>query len=168
MVKLAIQIKLQADNIKEISKPTEDFRWHVKLKNGGEETDKFVYISQTEEVEVKGSRSSANHVQNIGGKSCSVSILTDKINGYVCPRNDNDDDASDDGQSAPEAFQTIVAFECRGCEISDFMFSDGWSVIGRDGTSFEDVDLNDEWYDVDDSGEPVSLTEMEFRIVRLK
>ena len=39
MVKLALQIKAQGEAVKSITAPGEDFRWHVKLKNGGSETD---------------------------------------------------------------------------------------------------------------------------------
>ena len=39
MVKLALQIKAQGEAVKSIVAPGEDFRWHVKLKNGGSETD---------------------------------------------------------------------------------------------------------------------------------
>ena len=65
-------------------------------------------------------------------------------------------------------WQTICAFECRGCEVFEFLFSDGWNVKSTSGTEFDDVDLNDDWYDVDDNGEPVSITELEWQFVKVK
>ena len=48
------------------------------------------------------------------------------------------------------------------------MFSDGWTVQGTDGNEYDDVDLSDDWYDVDNNGEPMSLTEIEYKIVKIK
>lgn len=163
MVKLAIQIKAIGENVASILPNNEDFRWHVKLKNGGNETDKFIYICQSNQVDMKGSRGTANHCQKIGGKDCSVNILEDKIAAYNLPREDDGDD-----NDKIQLWQTIVAFECRGCEVSEFMFSDGWTVQGTDGGEYDDVDLSDDWYDVDNNGEPMSLTEIEYKIVKIK
>jgi len=160
MVKLALQIKAIGENVSSIMKNEEDFRWHVKLKTKNSETNNFVYICQENEVEKSGSRGTVNHCQKIDGAEVSVSILPDKVNAYELP--------DEEGEKKVEPFQTVVAFECRGGEVSDFMFSDGWTVKGADGGTYEDVDLNEDWYDVDAEGQPMSLTELEFRIVKIK
>lgn len=165
MVKLALQIKATSENIKSIEKPDEDFRWHVKLKSKNSETDKFIYIIQSNEVEKSGSKgTTVNHVQKIDGSEVSVTILPDKVSAYAFEFDEQDEDA---GPIAGQ-FLTVCAFECRGCEVSNFMFSDGWNIVGKDGSRFEDVDLSDDWYDVGENGEPVSLTELEFQIVKIK
>lgn len=65
-------------------------------------------------------------------------------------------------------WQTICAFECRGCEMFEFVFENGWNVKSTSKTDFEDVDLSDDWYEVDDNGEPVSITELEWQFVKIK
>merc|ERR1712151_56704 len=94
--------------------------YRQKQKNG--------QTSHPNQVDMKGSRGTANHCQKIGGKDCSVNILEDKIAAYNLPREDDGDD-----NDKIQLWQTIVAFECRGCEVSEFMFSDGWTVQGTDG-----------------------------------
>ena len=157
MVKLAIQVKFQNEKVTKFSAGNqEDFRWHVKLEANGTETDKFVYISQDNEIEISGSKNTAHHVQKINGKEVNVTILEVKSLPDSCVEADFSE------------FRTLAVFECRGCTISDFFPSDGWVVKSEDGTEFEDVDMTDEWYDVDNSGESVSITEFEFQIVKVK
>ena len=50
----------------------------------------------------------------------------------------------------------------------EFVFENGWNVKSTSKTDFEDVDLSDDWYEVDDNGEPVSITELEWQFVKIK
>merc|ERR1711879_27636 len=155
MVKLALQVKAECENVKSFSSVGEEFRWFVKLRgSGGIETDDFVWISSENEVEIKGSRGTANHVQKLAGKEVSVNIVPSK---------------SVYNFEADEKWQTICVFECRGCDITEFKFSDGWLVNCDDGSVLEDCDFSElEFYDVNGSGDSVSVTELEFKFVKTK
>ena len=104
----------------------------VKCSSCNEQSEKWIYICQTESVEVKGGRGTANLV--VKCKLCSregnmgkikrnpivtnkinkswnnLSVFTDIIADSVTSYND-----TDDGK-----FKTVVKFDCRGMEPSDF------------------------------------------------
>lgn len=68
-------------------------------------------------------------------------------------------------------FKTIVVFDCRGIEPSDFSAREGWVAKAMDGgKEFTDVDLSEgEWEDYCDKiMEPVGIYEIQHRFERIK
>ena len=63
----------------------------------------------------------------------------------------------------------VIAFECRGCDPVKWHPGGGWRVAHARGKVFEDVDLSDDFCDIDEkSNEPCSVMELkwEFRTHR--
>nr|CAG4648989.1 EOG090X0HQJ [Polyphemus pediculus] len=161
MVKVGLKIKARLENVTNLKPEGEDFRWYLKVKCGScnEETDKWVYVTIEDSVEVKGGRGTANLVLKC--KLCSrennMDIIADSITAY------NDADQ--------EKFKTIVKFDCRGMEPSDFSPRNGWCVEGLEsGTKFTDVDITEkEWADYDEKAKTtVGIYEIEHQFVREK
>lgn len=139
----------------------EEFRWYIKVTCGtcNEQSDKWIYISQTESVSVKGGRGSANLVLKC--KLCSRENNMDIIADSIAPYNEGDQ----------EKFKTIVKFDCRGMEPSDFSPRNGWAVEGLEsGTKFPDIDLTEkEWADYDEKEKTtVGIYEIEHQFCREK
>jgi hypothetical protein len=68
------------------------------------------------------------------------------------------------------AYKTIVAFDCRGLEPTDFDPRSGFTAEGVDSnTPFPDIDLGTkEWTEYDEkAGLPVSIFEVEHQFVKL-
>nr|CAG4646690.1 EOG090X0HQJ [Macrothrix elegans] len=161
MVKIGLRIKANLENVTNLHPDDEDFRWYIKVKCGScnEEAEKWVYICQTETVEVKGGRGSANLV--VKCKLCSRENNMEIIPESIKPYNDEDQGK----------FKTVVQFDCRGMEPSDFSPRNGWSVEGLEsGTKFSDIDLSDkEWADYDEKAKAtVGIYEIEHTFVREK
>merc|ERR1712228_1089788 len=110
MVKIGLQIKAQLENITKLKIEGEDFRWYVKLKclSCGEETSDFVYLSLEESQPLKGGRGQASIVLKC--KLCPRENSADIIKDSICEYSADD---------SPR-FKTIVAFDCRGVEPTDF------------------------------------------------
>lgn len=62
-----------------------------------------------------------------------------------------------------------MALDCRGLEITRFLFRGNWEAVAESGAKF-DVDLDegeDRWDDYDEKGEvPVSLSEFVSDVVK--
>nr|CAG4644432.1 EOG090X0HQJ [Lepidurus arcticus] len=116
------------------------------------------YITQSESVPLKGSRSSANIVLKckLCSRENSISILPDKGKSYS---------AADQ-----ETFKTVVSFECRGAEPTDFSPRNGWDAEAESGANFTDIDLSDkEWADYDERGQQtVGVYEVTHQFIREK
>ena len=86
-----------------------------------------------------------------------MTILEDSMKSFV---------ATDQGR-----FQTIVVFDCRGFEPTDFSARDGWIANAvDDGKEFTEVDLTEgEWADYCDKiKQPVGIYDIEHRFERVK
>nr|CAG4650610.1 EOG090X0HQJ [Sida crystallina] len=161
MVKIGLKIKANLENVTNFHAPGEDFRWYLKVKCGScnEESDKWIYITRDESVEVKGGRGTANLVLKC--KLCSRENNMDIIVDSVAPYNDEDQGK----------FKTMVKFDCRGMEPSDFSPRNGWSAEGLEsGSKFTDIDLTEkEWADYDEKSKTtVGIYEIEHQFVREK
>ncbi|ESO89690.1 hypothetical protein LOTGIDRAFT_192905 [Lottia gigantea] len=152
MVKISLQICAQLERVTELEPAdTEDFGWCMKLQcmNCNEETPDFVFASLSESTGVTGGRGSASLV--IKCKLCkrenSLDIIRDSLGKY------NIEDAG--------KFRTIVTFDCRGVQPTDFKPNDGWKVKGEESNTPFEIDLTElEWYDYDEkASESVSVTE---------
>lgn len=157
-MKLCLQWRLQLENIEEVVPDGEDFRWFVKVKcsNCGE-LSKWVYVTEEESIPLKGGRGSTNLLIKckICGRENSLDILKNSIQPYTC------------GDSG--SFKTVVVFECRGLEVTDFDPRNGFLVFGENKrTTYSDISLSDkEWYEYDENKQqPVSITDLEFKITR--
>jgi len=156
-----LRIKATLENVTNLHPEDEEFRWYLKVKcsSCNEQSEKWIYICQTESVEVKGGRGTANLV--VKCKLCSregnMDIIADSVTSY------ND---TDDGK-----FKTVVKFDCRGMEPSDFSPRNGWIVDGLEsGTKFPDIDLTEkEWADYDEKeATTVGIYELEHEFIREK
>nr|CAG4651458.1 EOG090X0HQJ [Simocephalus serrulatus] len=161
MVKIGLKFKATLENLTNLRPDGEDFRWYLKVKCGScnEVSDKWIYITQSESNDVKGGRGTANLV--VKCKLCSrennMDIIPESLKTY------NDEDQN--------KFKTIVQFDCRGMEPSDFSPRNGWLVDGLEsGTKFNDVDLSDkEWVEYDEKAKnTVGIYEVEHQFGREK
>nr|CAG4648367.1 EOG090X0HQJ [Moina brachiata] len=159
MVKIGLRLKANLENVTNLRPDGEDFRWYLKVKCGNcnEESDKWIYVTQSESLEIKGGRGTANLVYKC--KLCSrehhMDIIPESIKSY------NEDDQG--------KFKSVVQFDCRGMEPSSFSPRNGWSVDGLEsGMPFTDVDLTEkEWADYDEKAkETVGIYELEHEFVR--
>ena len=165
MVKISLQIKVTLENIQELRPAGPEFRWYLKVccSNCREESEKWVYMSLSETVP-----SQKGHAVNHFVTKCklcnrenTLTILEDSVKPFVV--NDTDEHL--------EKFQTIVVFDCRGLEPSDFSPRAGWVAKAVDnGKEFTDVDLSEgEWVDYCDIiKQPVGIYDIEYRFERMK
>lgn len=71
--------------------------------------------------------------------------------------------------TSPPKRQTILEFECRGCEFTEFSPDGDWLVDGvESGTKFESIDLTEgEWFEYDEkAGEEVTIKDLKWEIKR--
>ncbi|XP_069593989.1 CXXC motif containing zinc binding protein [Ranitomeya imitator] len=145
MVKFALQLKANLENITRLRPVGDDFRWFLKLKCGncGELSDKWQYITLMDSVPLKGGRGSASMVQKC--KLCSRENSIDILRISLQPYNAEDS----------EHFKTIVEFECRGLEPVDFQPQAGFAAEGAEtGTPFGDINLQEkDWTDYDEKAQ---------------
>lgn len=72
-------------------------------------------------------------------------------------------------QSEPPKPQSILTFDCRGLEFTEFIPEGEWQADGIDsGTKFTNIELQDgEWFDYDEkAGEEVSIKDVKWEIKR--
>ncbi|KAL8714376.1 MAG: hypothetical protein Q9220_001709 [cf. Caloplaca sp. 1 TL-2023] len=72
-------------------------------------------------------------------------------------------------QASPPTRQTIIEFDCRGLEFTEFQASGEWTAKGGETpTKFSAIDLQEgEWFDYDEkSGEEVSIKDLRWEIRR--
>ncbi|KAF4693006.1 hypothetical protein FOZ60_011997 [Perkinsus olseni] len=61
----------------------------------------------------------------------------------------------------------LIAFECRGCEITKWHPERGYTAVSEGGTVFDDVDLSDDWCDYDaDNDAAVGVYDLEWKLER--
>ncbi|XP_061166524.1 CXXC motif containing zinc binding protein-like [Saccostrea echinata] len=143
MVKIALQIKADLENLTNFRAEGEDFRWYLRLKccNCNEETTEFQYLSLAENTPVKGGRGHASLVMKC--KLCHrenhIDIMRDSLKPYC---------ETDSGK-----FATVVVFDCRGLEPIDFSPRAGFVAEGAEsGTPFTEIAFNEgdpDWVDYD-------------------
>ncbi|XP_011299106.1 UPF0587 protein C1orf123 homolog [Fopius arisanus] len=161
MVKIALKIRANLENIQELRPCGADFRWCLKFtcSNCGEKSDKWNYISLSDEI-------TADHGRDVINFSCkcklcsrvnTMTIMGDSLGFY---------DVDDQGK-----LKKIVIFDCRGLEPSDFSPREGWIAKAiDDGKEFRDVDLSEgEWADYCDKiKQPVGIYDIEHNFERIK
>ncbi|XP_002157959.1 UPF0587 protein v1g245604 isoform X1 [Hydra vulgaris] len=158
MVKIALQLKLNLENLTDLIPEGEDFRWYVKVKcsNCQEESKAFVYLSLLESSPLKGGRGQASLVSKckLCSRENSIDILKDTITSY------NLEDSN--------SFKTIVQFDCRGMEPNEFSARTGWVAKGAETSTKFNVDLTEgDWCDFDEkAGQSVGVYEIESRFIK--
>jgi len=161
MVKIALQITCRLDNIEELKPSGPEFRWCLKFicSNCGETSDKWNYVSLDESTPVQRGNGVNHFVSKckLCSRENSMMIIEDSIQSFI---------ADDQGK-----FKTIVKFDCRGIEPSDFSAREGWIARAAEGgKEFTEVDLSEgEWEDYCDKiMEPVGIYEIKHRFERIK
>ena len=158
MVKIALQFKATLENLTDLKPEGDDFRWYLKLKclNCGEESKSHSYLTSVDSVPLKGGRGSASLVSKckLCGRENSIDIMKESISSY------NAEDVS---------FKSVVTFDCRGMEPTDFSPRTGWCAKGADTGSYFAVDLSEgEWCDYDEkASESVGVYEIEHQFVKV-
>ncbi|CAH8618252.1 unnamed protein product [Heterobilharzia americana] len=130
-----VQINCELTNLTNLSPSGDDFRWYLKAKCGncGEDTHDYIYLCSLERTPIHDSRGDANLV--VRCKFCNRVSNADLVPGSITPYL-----LEDSGQ-----FKTIVKFDCRGLEFTEFSPRVGWSASGANsGVVFDDISLIDE------------------------
>jgi len=158
-----LQIKASLENVTDLAPDGEDFRWYLKLKcnHCGDETPEYVYLDLLNSQPLKGGRGQASLVLKckLCSRENSIDIIKDSLSSYSAEESDRN------------AFKTIVAFDCRGVEPTDFSPRVGFCASGvESGASFKDIDLSEEeWCDYDENAkETVGVYELEHKFVKMK
>ncbi|KAL0277404.1 UNVERIFIED_CONTAM: hypothetical protein PYX00_004698 [Menopon gallinae] len=171
MVKIGLMIKA---NLKNVSKlyphEPEQFCWPLKVRctGCGEEDQNWHLISQDEVVELANGEahflykckccSRDNHMSILPSNHVNGKAKKDKMNVETVYLDEDD-----------EKFKTVICFDCRGLELTDFEPRDGWAVQSGKKV-FEDVDLSEkEWVEYNDvDGMPVEITNIEHKFITVK
>ncbi|XP_070152132.1 UPF0587 protein v1g245604 isoform X3 [Polyergus mexicanus] len=127
MVKIALQITCRLDNIEELRPSGSEFRWCLKFAccNCGETSDKWNYICADDPVRPAVRGNGVSHFVSkckLCSRENSMMIIEDSIQSFT---------QNDQGQ-----FKTIVIFDCRGIEPSDFSAREGWVAEAIEGENF--------------------------------
>ncbi|CAB4006612.1 Hypothetical predicted protein [Paramuricea clavata] len=130
----------------------------VKCLNCGEENPSWIYVTLEESQAIKGSRGNANFVTHckLCGRQNSLDIMKDSICSYRIQDNNT--------------FKSIVSFDCRGLEPTDFSPRVGFAAKGAESeTKFPDINLTEkEWAEYDESAqEAVGIYEVTHQFVKL-
>ncbi|KAG0240299.1 hypothetical protein BGX31_002122 [Mortierella sp. GBA43] len=156
---LALQIRAELENLKELIPSDADHTWHFKVQcTKCRETDsKYITMDAIHTSEMSSGRGEANLVMKCKGCKAegSASFISKPV-AYT---------SNDSG------FVTIVKVECRGLELVGFQPREGWEAKGETtDTKFEEIDLTEgEWADYDEkSGLPVGINTIEHRFVKDK
>lgn len=162
MVLLVLYIKTTLENVAEIKFPLSlPFQLNIKDPVGYEEREN-VTVDPQNINELENSRGEAHFTVKFAGQMKQSSIVVvDEVKGVF--KKEASITESDDGQFVP-----IRGFECRAVDITGWdKFSEssgsGVTVVSKAGTVFEDVHLDEDWYEYCEKGsESVSVTEIEF------
>ena len=151
MVVQVIKILPEMDHIETLEFPS-DHLWclDVFIPQSGE-TREGVNICLDEEVEIPNSRGTANLVLKIDKNVLATITITD------IPKVTKNLITASDYESGK--YTSVIAFDCRGCEITAWKPTGFYTATTPSGTVFHEVDLQTgEWYDVDsESNLPVSI-----------
>lgn len=160
MVKIALQFKCNLENVTNVQADGEDFRWYLKVKclNCGEENPSWIYVSLEESHPIKGGRGNANFITHckLCGRQNSLDILKQSLASYMTQDNNK--------------FKSVVAFDCRGLEPTDFSPRVGFTAEGAEtGTKFSDINLTEkEWVEYDEKAqEAVGIYEVSHKFIKL-
>merc|ERR1712142_1078184 len=125
MPRIGLKIDCCLENLCSLEAPGEDFRWFLKINCGacGETTD-WVYVSQEEQIPVKGGRGFAHMVLNckLCGRESNLTIEEGSVKPF---------------SSENTGAQMMVSFDCRGLEPVDWECRGGFIAKTEKGKTFE-------------------------------
>ncbi|MCJ1303415.1 hypothetical protein MMC08_006224 [Hypocenomyce scalaris] len=137
------------------------YTFKVQCTSCRETHPNWVNVNRFESTEMSGSRGEANFVWRC--KSCkreSTATIRAPPTAYQ--------------HASPPKRQSIIEFDCRGLEFTEFKADGEWEAKGLESTTtFSGIDLQEgEWFDYDEkAGEEVSIKDLKVNedvIVRLK
>ncbi|KAL8702920.1 MAG: hypothetical protein Q9201_003900 [Fulgogasparrea decipioides] len=132
------------------------YTFKVQCTSCRETHPSWVSISRFESSDISGSKGEANFVWRC--KACkreSTANIKDAPKAYA--------------QASPPTRQTIIEFDCRGLEFTEFQATGEWLAKGLEtATKFSGIDLQEgEWFDYDEkAGEEVSIKDVRWEIRR--
>ncbi|CRK99240.1 CLUMA_CG012588, isoform A [Clunio marinus] len=161
MVKISLQISCILENIEEL-KPGQNYSYFLKLRcnNCGEADDIWHDLCEDEKVQ-QDSRNAKGYNFVIKCKLCGRENSLDVVEGSQGSY--KEDDAG--------KFKSIITFDCRGIEPTDFDPRSGFIVKSiENGQSFDDVEIEDgDWTEYDDKNKnSVSISEFKSQFIKLK
>ncbi|CAF3638579.1 unnamed protein product [Adineta steineri] len=166
MVKIALQFKATLDNVTDFHIASlDDFIWYLKLECSKCHTQSDNYHDMTlkESSNLVGSRGEANFIMKCKFCSSEGNINIEPVKPAMNYTSDDSDNHS---------FKTLVIFDCRGIEPTDWQPGDGWTCQGAESsTKFNQIDLseNKEWMDYDEkTKQAVAVNEVEFKFIKVK
>lgn len=167
MVKLKLAFNAVLENVTDLQpSDPESFTYFVKVQCSScrELHPNVVGISRTDDRELSGSRGTANFVFRCSFCKRESSATFDD------PKGKKPEPAAHTiEKSETNAASTLVVFECRGCEFTNFEPRGQWKCKGAEsGTPFTDIEFEDgRWDDYDEKSEsPVSVSEMSAKFER--
>lgn len=157
MVLQLIQVSCELDNLSCLVIPA-DHEWKVDVRlSSDDEIRKNISLRSDELHEIPNSRGSANLILS-AGKNNYATVTIEQLPKMVSSKIQ----AESSGKLV-----TLLAVDCRGCEIVAWHPTGFYEAVSTAGTRFDEVDLSEgEWYDVDtETNEPVSITNVVASIV---
>jgi hypothetical protein len=153
MVLLVLYIKATLENVREIQFPL-SLPFHVNIKDTvGFEERENVTVDPQNVNELENSRGEAHFTVKFEGqmKQSSIVVLDEVKNVF---KKEASIPESEDGRFVP-----IRGFD----KFSESSGSGGVTVTSKAGTVFEDVHLDEDWYEYcEKGGESVSVTDVEY------
>lgn len=138
--------------------PVPGNNWKFNIRSSGGHERNGITVSSADEMEIEGSRGTANFIVRFdkGSDPSYIKLVEPKIKGF------------DGSYSKSGEWVTILAMECRGLEPVDWVPSVDFDAISNSGKRFEGIDLSDkDFSDYDDEAdEAVSILNLEWKFER--
>ncbi len=163
MPTFTIYCKAELEGIQEIVADLRNTSWCVDVVSSVDDSDKRerVTIDPRDEIELTGSRGTANFVVKFNG---SVKQATANVKVGGCLEKGGGKARITAAQS--DEWVPLVEFECRGLNITEWHPTNEFTVISSAGTSFTEADFSEgDWSEYDEEAqEPLSVTCVEWEI----
>lgn len=166
MVQLKLEIKAELENLANFQPQggcdDPDFSYYFKLKCGncGEVSQKESCVTLSEMVDLPKGRGSAHLVQKCKfcGRDGTILMIPGRGRPYTI----------EDSES--QEFAPLMLFDCRGFELVEFYFKDGWVAESISGTKYKEINfLDGDFVEYDEKGEcPVGISDLKHRFVVTK
>jgi hypothetical protein len=136
-----LRISAELENIEKLV-PCQGNVWKFDISNGRGEEKAGVTIDPNEDIELVGSRGTANFVMKWPGenKQSYIKVVpVKKVTGEY--------------SASSSGLVPVLGLECRGIEILRWIPSVDFVAISTGGKKFDEVDLSDDWADYDDDND---------------
>ena len=174
----ALEIQAQFENVESMV-PKSDVVWKFDIENDSSETREGITVDPAEELELSGSRGSANFVMKWNKSDTHqayIKILdVKKALGEKKKGKKAAGDAVVDGsyRSKSEEWVPIVCMECRGLRPTSANIGDDFIITTSGGTVFNECEFASdreglEWADYDEENDDsVMVTKLQARVVEV-